>query len=188
MPRELAVIFIRSMLGSAFDLGEEIRLRTINFKLYGPMWARYDLSALDLNFTNWSTIKYLNDDGTEFHRDIELLPNDKGGLYMFSINCPVIPGRTEFPAYIGRAKITEGQNLRKRCREYLTKFSREDERPKITTLFKYWSKELWLSFMPLEDNDLIVDYEKKLINSLLLPFNDEIPDIEIRAAVKAFQI
>jgi hypothetical protein len=152
------------------------------------MWTKYDLSAIDLNLTNWTTIKYLNDAGTDFHDDIRTLPNDTGGLYLFSINCPVIPGRTEFPAYIGRAKITDRQNLRKRCREYLTKFSRGDERPKITRLFQYWAKDLLLSFMPLDDNDKIVDFEKKLINSLMLPFNDEIPDIEIREAVKAFQI
>lgn len=176
------------MLNKAFHDGEQIKLRTVEFKLYDVMWAKYDLSSLDLCLSNWSTIKYLNDTATDFHPDVSLLPNDKGGLYMFSIVCPVIPGRTEYPAYIGRAKLTDGQNLRKRCREYRTKYLRDDERPKITTLFNYWGQNLWLSFIPLEDNDEIVDFEKKLINSLMLPFNDEIPDIEIRQAVKAFQI
>jgi hypothetical protein len=174
------------MQQSAFELGEGISLRTVEFSLWGVMWKRYDLSAIDLTLSKWTTIKYLNSDATDYGDEIDLLPNDKGGLYLFSINCPVIPGSTELPAYIGRAKITDGQNLRKRCREYFSKFSREDERPKITRLFKYWSNELYLSFLPLDDNELIVDFEAKLINSLLLPFNDEIPEKEIRDAVKAF--
>lgn len=174
------------MIDSAFNLGEEIKLKTLDFKLQQTLWLKYDLSAVNLSFANWTTIKYLNNDGTEFHEDIKLLPNDMGGLYMFSISCPVIPGRTEFPVYIGRAQITEDQNLRKRCREYFTKFLRNDERPKITRMFRYWAKELYLSFLPLDQNHEIIDFEKKLINSLLLPFNDEIPEKEIRQAIKAF--
>lgn len=176
------------MLNSAFTLGEEIKLRTIPYILHRDLWNRYDFSIINLGMSNWTTIKYLNDDGTDFHQDINLLPADQGGLYLFSIKCPIIPGLTEYPVYIGRSLLTEGQNLRKRCREYLASYSRNDQRSKITTLFKYWSKDLYLSFMILKENNDIIDYEKKLINSLLLPFNDEIPEKEVRQAVKAFQL
>jgi hypothetical protein len=176
------------MINSAFNLGEELTSKALTFKLQQSLWLKYDLSAdIDLRLTNWTTIKYLNQDGTDFHQDINKLPNDKGGLYMFSINCPVIPGRTEFPVYIGRAQLTDRQNLRKRCREYFTKYSRNNERPKIVRMFNYWAKEIYLSFIPLDQNAEIIDFEKKLINSLLLPFNDEIPDKEIRQAILAFQ-
>ena len=174
------------MLSSAFDLGEEINLRKVEFTLHPKLWSKYDLSALDLNFNTWQTIKYLNDDGTGFNEDISQLPNNKGGLYFFSIHCPVIPGRTEYPVYIGRAMLTDGQNLRKRCREYLNKFVKDNERPKITRMFKYWKNELYLSFLTIEENEEIEDFEKKLINSMLLPFNDEVPDKEIKQAIKAF--
>jgi hypothetical protein len=176
------------MVGSAFTLGEEISLRTIPFKLHHTLWLKYDLSAINLEFSNWTTLKYLNSDGTDFNIEVENLPNDKGGLYLFTINCPVIKGCTEFPAYIGRAQLTDGQNLRKRCKEYYAKYRREVERPKITTMFNYWSNDLYLSYLVLEENDHVIDYEKMLINSLLLPFNDQIPDLEIRPAVKAFQL
>ena len=106
---------------------------------------------------------------------------------MFSIGCPIIPGFTEYPVYIGRAQYTGGQNLRKRCKEYFQKYSRQDERPKITRMFKYWAKELFLSFLTIEDNDDTKDFEKKLINSLLLPFNDEIPENNLQQAIKAFR-
>lgn len=176
------------MLNSAFELGEELTLRTIHYKLHPAMWSRYDLSKIKLQLENWTSIKYLNDDGSDFNSEVEKLPNNKGGLYMFSIYCPIIQGRTEYPAYIGRAQLTEGQNLRKRCKEYFQKYFKENERPKITTLFKYWAKDIYLSFLVIDENDDVVDYEKKLINSLLLPFNDEIPEKEFKQAIKAFDI
>lgn len=174
------------MLNSAFDLGEEIRLREVTYKLHPSLWDKSIFSGIDLNLENWTSVKYLNEEADDFHNDIRRLPKDSGGLYMFSIRCPMIPGMTEFPVYIGRALFTKGQNLEKRCKEYFQKYARSNERPKITHMFRYWSKELHLSFIPLTDNLEIADHEKHLINSLLLPFNDMIPDMEIRQAVKAF--
>jgi hypothetical protein len=174
------------MLSSAFDLGEDIKLRTLEYKVSSNLWNRYTLSAVDLAFNNWQTIKYLNDAGDGFNSRINEVPNDRGGLYLFYAQCPIIRGITEYPFYIGRAQLTENQNLRKRVMEYYTKFSRNDERPKITTMFKYWAKDLYLAFIVLDNNNDVVDLEKTLINSLLLPMNDQIPDEEIRQAVKAF--
>ncbi len=177
------------MNNNAFELGEEIQVRLVEYRLHPDMWLKYDLTKINLKFNNWKTIKYLNNDGTDFNNEIENIPNNKGGLYMFSIGCPIIPGFTEYPVYIGRAQYTGGQNLRKRCKEYFQKYSRQDERPKITRIFKYSAKELFLSVLTIEDfmNDT-KDLEIKLINSLLLPFNDEIPEKDLKQAVKAFKL
>ena len=175
------------MLDSAFELGKEIDNKKVLYKLHQPMWIKYDFDEVDLQLNNWTTIKYLNNDASGFHDDIENIPNDSGGLYLFSIKCPIIPGMTDYPAYLGRAKLTDRQNLRKRCREYFNKWYRNDERPKITRMIKFWGKDLYLSFMELEDNNDIDNYEGQLINSLLLPFNDKIPDKEIQQAINAFQ-
>jgi excinuclease UvrABC nuclease subunit len=174
------------MRNEAFELGEKINSRRICYKLYQPLWVKYDLSALDLSIENWTTIKFLDDTGEHFNDEITEVPNNTGGLYMFSIKCKVITGITDYPVYIGRAQFSEGQNLRKRVREYRNKFARENERPLITKMFKYWAPDLYLSFIPIDENDEIIDYEKKLINSLLLPFNTEIPDQEIKQAITAF--
>jgi excinuclease UvrABC nuclease subunit len=89
--------------------------------------------------------------------------------------------------YIGRAQLTDGQNLRKRVKEYFQKYSRSNERPKISKMFRYWAKELFLAYYPLPDNNTVVNVEKDIINSLILPMNDLIPDKQIKEAVKAFQ-
>lgn len=173
------------MKQSAFKLGEHLKLREIPYKISPMLWDKWDID-IDLDFNNWTTIKFLNDQGKDFNNDINLIPNDKGGLYLFFVKCKTISGITEFPFYIGRAQLTKGQNLRKRVREYFTKHSKDEERPKITKMFNYWSKELHLAFIEIEENDDIIDLEKKIINSLLLPMNDQIPDKETRDGVKAF--
>ncbi|TGD58988.1 hypothetical protein [Flavobacterium humi] len=174
------------MISSAFDLGEKLNNQSVNYYLHSPLWNRFNFSHIDISFTNWQKSKYLNITADDFDPAINSIPNDSGGLYLFYVKCNIITGITEFPFYIGRAQYTENQNLRKRVKEYFQKYSRSDERPKITKMFKYWALDLHLAYLPLDNNSNIVDLEKQLINYLLLPMNDEIPDQEIKQAIKAF--
>lgn len=173
------------MNGTAFTLGEEIELRKVEYKLHGELWKKYQLERF--NFNNWEKIKYLNSDCSSFNDDVDKIPRDKGGLYLFYVKCEIISGITEFPLYIGRAQITKGQNLNKRVKEYFQHYNKDNERPKITRMLKYWGSELYLAYMTIEKNDEIKDLEKELINTLLLPMNTEIPDTEVKEAIKAFQ-
>jgi len=174
------------MIDSAFDLGEHLKLRELSFNLSIVLWSKWDVQEFDLNFSKWTKTKYLNDTNDNLNLGIDTIPDDKGGLYLFYLNCKTIIGITEMPLYVGRAQFTNHQNLRKRVKEYYQKFSKNNERPKITRMFKYWSEDLHLAYFILEENEDIKKIEKKIINSLLLPMNDEIPDKEIRDAIKAF--
>lgn len=176
------------MLSTAFDLGEKLQNEHVSYYLHKPLWDRFTLNHFNLQFHNWNTIKYLNDTGDGFSDDIESIPSDSGGLYMFYVRCNLISGITEFPFYIGRAQFTEHQNLRKRAKEYFQKYFMNNERPKITKMFRYWGKDLYLAYFRLDNNADVIELEKQLINYLLLPMNDEIPDTEIKQAVKAFPI
>ncbi|MBA3985239.1 MAG: hypothetical protein H0X63_01355 [Flavobacteriales bacterium] len=53
-------------------------------------------------------------------------------------------------------------------------------------MFKYWASDLYLAYIPLEENEGINELEKQFINSLLLPMNTRIPDTEISQAINAF--
>jgi len=174
------------MVSGAFLLGEEINLRTVPFKLHKGLWEKFSLPNLDLSFSNWQKLKYLNSNGDDFGPSVKNIPNNCGGLYLFYIKCDIISGLTEFPLYVGRAQLTENQNLKKRVKEYFQHYSRNNERPKITRMFNYWAKDLHLAYFPISVNSDIMDLEKQIINCLLLPMNDEIPDQIIKQAVKAF--
>lgn len=170
----------------AFKLGEELNNRKVEYILYNKMWTNFNYPTINLSFANWTAIKYLNSTGSAFTKTINTIPNNTGGLYLFFIKCNVITGITEYPFYIGRAQYSKTQNLRKRVKEYFQKYSKNDERPMIYRMFEYWSKDLYVAYYPLKTNKSIISIEKDIINSLLLPMNDQIPDTNIRKAVKAF--
>lgn len=171
----------------AFNLGEEINNRKVEYVLHMALWDAFNYPAIDLNFSNWGKIKYLNTAGTDFNTDITKVPDNKGGLYLFFVPCNIITGMTEFPLYIGRAQLTTGQNLRKRVKEYFQKYSNNAERPKLYRMLHYWGKDLHLAYYPLDSNNEIIQIERDLTNSLLLPMNDLIPTQKIKQAHKAFK-
>lgn len=171
---------------AAFELGEQLNNRKVNYILHKEMWNKFNYPEVELDFFNWRKLKYLNDDSSDFNPEVNNVPDNSGGLYLFYIKCHILTGITEYPLYIGRAQLTEGQNLRKRIKEYFQKYSKNNERPKIFKMFQYWSNELFLAYYPLTDNENIINIERDIINALILPMNDLIPDKQIREAIKAF--
>lgn len=61
-----------------------------------------------------------------------------------------------------------------------------EKRPKIKRMIDSWGPYLYIRYLPLDDNSIIEALEKELINKILPPFNDFIPDVDIRNAIKAF--
>lgn len=175
------------MLDSAFGLGEQLNQRRLIYRLHRKLWDEFTIDNIDLQFHNWTHFKYLNNTHSGLNTQVNQVPNDSGGLYLFYVKCEIISGITEYPFYIGRAKYTESQNLRKRVKEYYQKYRKNGERPKISRMFNYWAEDLYLAYCVLPDNQNIVELEAQLINCLLFPMNDHIPGQEIRQAIKAFQ-
>lgn len=174
------------MQRDAFNLGQQIKLHTFEFRILPVLWDEFQIAEETMNSLVWKEIKFLNEQGIGFSDEVNQLPNDKGGIYLFIIKSKVLPGTSEYLAYVGRAQITNTHNLRVRCRRYLTEYLNEKERPKITTLMEYFRNHVYLRYTEIEDNDLIVALEAELINSILPPFNDKIPKKKVRQAVDAF--
>lgn len=175
------------MNGNAFDLAESLHREKLTYILSSDLKNNFQHSEINLNFNNWSHVKYLNDDSSEINLEVGQIPNNTGGLYLFYLPCHILPSITEFPFYIGRAKKTDNQNLRKRIKEYFQHYSNDKERPKIYRMLRVWGAHLRVAYYPIESNSEIETIEKDMINSLVLPMNDKIPDITISNAVKAFQ-
>jgi hypothetical protein len=174
------------MQSNAFELGEQIKLHTFEFKLYPKLWDEFEFDEFSINDLEWHEVKYLNNDASDFSDQVKALPNNQGGIYLFIIKNPILPEVTEFLAYIGRAKYTDSHNLRVRCKQYHTTYLNEKERPKITTLMKYFKDKLYLRYATIGNNNHIDILEAELINSILPPFNDVIPKKITRQAVDAF--
>ncbi|WP_405143256.1 hypothetical protein MHI48_05205 [Paenibacillus sp. FSL H7-0942] len=162
------------------DLIQKIRNTEVRFKLCPDLWNLQDFDWANVTFHE---TKFLDSNGKEMHAEMDDLPNNTGGIYFFYIRPGILPN-TEYLVYIGRAQSTTAQNLKKRCRSYFQKYPQE--RPKINSMIREWGPYLYIKYIELKDNNTINDLEKKLINSFLPPFNDEIPNKIIKRAVNAF--
>lgn len=164
-------------------VGPNIAVSKLDFILNVDFWSDFDRDLLNLHEQDWKEVKFLNDTGEEMSPEMNDLPSDQGGIYFFYIKSNVIPGNA-YLVYIGRAFCTDSQNIKKRCRSYFQKYLKE--RPKIRRMIRTWGKHLHLKYICLNDNELIGKLEAELINTILPPLNDSIPDKIIRDAVKAF--
>lgn len=168
------------------DFAYRMHNHQVSFHIFPELWEEFLCEGIDLGSISWMETKFLSEDGAELNDGMSNLPNDKGGIYVFYTKCNVLPGISNYLMYIGRARVTDDHNLRVRCRKYFGEYSRENGRPKIQRMIGQWGKHLYLKYIALDDNDLITRLEASLIKSIVPPFNDDIPDKKIKAAVKAF--
>jgi len=169
-----------------FELGKTIKCHKIEFNICPDLWIDASFILSKLKDKEFKEIKFLNKSGTKLNNQVESLPLN-GGLYFFIVKATSLPDTASYLLYIGRAKKTTTHNLKIRCKKYFTNYKNEKERPKISQMIHGYGKFLYLKYIDLGDNnDLISELEEKLINNLIPPFNDFIPDKSIRDAVKAF--
>lgn len=165
------------------DLIDGMKLRNKTFILNPTNeWQDFPDELKRIVNRPWSEIKYFL--GDTLNPEINTVPNNCGGIYLFCIKPNVIPDVHLYLAYIGRAQNTQYQNLRKRVKEYAT----EVTRPNICELKRHWGSYLYLRYLPLptENNDCINRLEKELIKTILPPFNDIYPEVYNQAANAAF--
>lgn len=133
-----------------------------------------------INFNDFEEIKYMKYDLNRYADELKELPDDSGGIYFFYIKNPIIPDMINYLVYIGRAKYTKDQNLKKRCREYFYDYKnvKDDDSDRVQTvrsMIKKWGHYLYLKYIKLDDNKMIESLESLLINNIRPPFNSQIP-------------
>lgn len=165
---------------SEIDIFNDFSNYKVPFVINPNLWKRIDNELIKYIKEEWNEVKFF-DENMQLNSQLNSIPNDKGGLYVFIAKTDIIPDSHIYIMYIGRAKITQFQNLRKRCKEY-----GNAKRPKIKRMVQSWGEYLYIRYYPMIDNNKIDNLEKELINNIIPPFNDEIPDKETRDKVKAF--
>lgn len=165
-----------------------VHLKTTSFFVRLPylLWERMDNSVrLFVSSSNWKDFKFIIDG--KLNSEIENVDNTKGGIYCFYINSNIIHSAQKILVYIGRAQITEHQNLRKRIKEYYGYIIHKDrdERPLIEELFSEYRNYLYCKYIELDDNEYIKKLEKELLKTLVPYANSDIPDGEVSSATRA---
>jgi len=177
---------------------KEHRLRPLLLPV--DLWATFDrqVKSLLVPIDRWKEIEYLNSIG-DYGSEVENIPNDVGGIYVFYIDSGILPqSGHSILCYIGRAHKPPSNSLKARIKSYKDYSDNPEkfERPKIRDLFDMWNKYIRCRYFPMLDeysingksgNDLIDQVEAELINQLLPPYNDKIPNKQIaNATIRAF--
>ena len=167
------------------DIISNIAESKLTFMLNTSLWNSFDLDVLRIISAShsWNEVKLLGPDGKR-NSLLTTIPKDKGGVYLFLVKPGFLLESHSYLVYVGRAHITENHNLRKRCLQYIT----EKKRPKVKRMIEQWGEYLYIKYLPLDDNGMIDLVEEELINKILPPCNDKIPNKKISAAVKAFTV
>lgn len=136
------------------DMCDAVKLHRVSFVLNpSGEWGRFPEHLKRFVEQPWGEFKYFVDETNQLNPEIVNVPSNCGGIYVFVIKPNIVSNVHLYLAYIGRAKKTAHQNLRKRVREYAA----ENEHPKIVKMKRFWSPYLYVQYLPLplESNDLI---------------------------------
>jgi len=160
----------------------------VSFTLSPKLWDSFDSDMKNFiqKSTEWREVKFLSDE-MELHEECNTIPTSSGGVYLFIAKPGVLLESNDYVLYIGRAYKTQGQNLKKRCREYHNEMKIR-KRPLVHRMLTNWGSHLYVKYIPLDSNDEIKKLEEELINKLIPPFNDRIPNKEIQQNVKALRM
>ena len=170
-------------MSEVYDMCRAIKVNNLRFVL-NPQdcWTTFDEKFIDIvNSDKWHEMKFLNAAGDKINEKILEVPNNKGGIYIFFLRPDIVPAVHKYILYIGRVQCTKYQNLRKRIREYVT-----DKRGDVEFMRETWGKDLYIRYLPLEDNALIKSLEKELIRVIIPPCNSEYPGTLNKAVNSAF--
>lgn len=131
----------------------------------------------------WESIKYGKD-------EIDKIPNDKRGIYAFSIHHPsqVLPPHG-YILYIGIAGRNSNRSLKARYKDYLNPRI-VIKRERIARMIGTWREVLRFHFAPIDDSmtsEQLEQLEKDLNTALLPPFSEGDLDADTKKKRRAFR-
>ena len=123
-----------------------------------------------------------------FPKMVDDIPNNSGGIYVYSIEPGIIPGGGSYVMYVGMASKSASENLRYRVKTYQKEIGEEYSRDRIHRLFVKWGKYVYVHFLPIQSTrDTIFEVETRLIGALVPPCNADIRAKAVKHAVRAFR-
>lgn len=168
------------------DVVQELHLMTWPFCLSTELWKKYEERKSMVDLAQIKKIKYFNENHDALSDDVNQLPSDKGGIYLYVVENSVVPFSGSYIMYVGRARNTESESIKDRAKSHYYKYMRHEENERLERLFDMWKSYIYLLYLPIEGNDMIDLVEDELIVALTPPCNKEYPSPIIRKKLSAF--
>ena len=156
------------------------------FILSPELWEKFDLDGVDVDYSKWKRVKMVDVNG-DISSETNNIPNEYGGIYVYSIVTPMIPNGGNYLMYIGKATKTENENLRARVRSYKKQFGDNYSRSKLHALFTKWGQYIYVYYLPMSTTAKdITELEDRLIAAYgRPPCNKEVLIKSVKDAVDA---
>lgn len=158
------------------------------FCFSAELWEDYLNESHEIDISKMKKIPYFDGDSSTLSEKIKEVPNNKGGIYIYTLENPIAPDHGRHIMYVGRARKTNNMSLRARAQSHFYQYQRGDENERLSRLYDGWAKYVYFSYIQMDsDNDVIEKVEKDLIVHLLPPCNKDYPSVKIRKKLSAFQ-
>ncbi|MCM1213827.1 MAG: hypothetical protein NC331_01005 [Lachnospiraceae bacterium] len=167
------------------DVVQNLQSMTWPFCLSTELWRTCinDSFIVDLNYMK--KIKYFGNNSNMLSSEVNDLPDDSGGVYIYSIENGIVPSLGSYIMYVGRARKTKSENLRARAKSHYSQYKRHEENERLERLFDSWDQYVYFSYLPINGNNLIDLVEEQLITALTPPCNKEYPAPKVRRKLNA---
>lgn len=166
---------------------KDLECFTQKFVLAPELWGKFKIEDLkELDFSKWESIKLIQNGS--FSPEIKKIPNEFGGIYIYCIEPHIIPNAGSYIMYIGKAKKTDYENLRRRISSYNSCLTDDETRPRLHRLFEKWGDYVYVHYLPIACNeDVIAALEDRLIAAYgKPPCNADVRIKSVKLAVRAF--
>ena len=169
------------------DVVQNLRDMTWEFCFSTELWEHYLVEKHSIDLSKLIKIPYFAGDSTKLSKEVGLIPDDKGGVYLYVLENPMVPGSGRHIMYVGRARKTDTENLRARAKSHFAQYKRAEENSRLERLYDNWAPYVYFLYIPLDSNDEIDQAEDELIVTLTPPCNLKYPSVKIRKKLSAFQ-
>lgn len=168
------------------DVVQNLRDMTWAFCLSTELWGKIRMLPPSIDLNQMRKVKYFDSDNYSLSKEIDELPTRQGGIYIYSIENTLFPFGS-YIMYVGRARKTEKHSLKARARSHYYKYLNHEENERLERLFDNWKPYVYISYLPIDGNEIVDVVEKQLITALTPPCNKEYSSPQIRRKLSAFQ-
>ena len=160
-----------------------------NYVMAPELWERFDISDLnEVDFSKWQSIKLMNAEADGFSEEVQQIPTNSGGIYVYAIQPGVIPVCGSYIMYVGMASKTAHENLQYRVKACQKEIGETYKRDRLHRLFVKWGKYVYAYYLPVKaPRETIFELETRLIGALTPPCNPDIRAKGVKRAVNAFR-